>query len=142
MRRRRNQRGNAALEVLMLLPVIMVLAGLVIAYSRVAMATEAVSSAASAAARAAALERTPVNAYRAAAAVTDSILGSRELRCLTKTITVDTTGLSSPAGQSAQVTATVTCVVPFGDLGIPTKGTRTITHTATAPVDTYRGRGR
>lgn len=140
--RRRDQRGNAALEVLMVLPVIMVLAGLILAHGRVSMAQEAVSSAAGAAARAAALERSPANAHAAATGVAAATLSSRELRCSTTTVTVDTSGLNTPVGQPGSVSATVTCVVPFGDLGLPTKGSRVITRTAVAPVDTYRGRGR
>lgn len=140
--RRRDQRGNAALEVLMVLPVIMLLAGLVLAHGRVSMAQEAVASAAGAAARAAALERSPGNARAAAAGIASATLSSRELRCASTTVTVDTSGLNTRAGQTASVSATVTCVVPFGDLGLPTKGSRVITRTATAPVDTYRGRGR
>ena len=39
-------------------------------------------------------------------------------------------------------TATVACVVNLADLSLPgVPGTRTVTATATSPIDTYRERG-
>ena len=56
-------------------------------------------------------------------------------------VTVDTAGFAAPVGTPATVTATVRCVVNLADLAVPgVPGTRTVTATASSPVDTFRER--
>ena len=139
---RRNERGSAHLEVVLIAPIMILVLGWVLTWSRIAIAQDAVTSAAGAAARAAALERTPGKATQAGNAVAQATLTSRDLKCSSTTVTINTAGFHTPVGQKSSVSATVTCVVALGDLSLPSRGTKTITRTAAAPLDTYRGRGK
>ena len=69
------------------------------------------------------------------------MLAADHLDC-TPAVTVDTAGFAVPPGQPAQVTVQVTCDVRLPGLtvipGIP--GSRTLTATASSPLDIYRAR--
>lgn len=133
-------RGSTALELVVLMPVLLILIGVLIAGGRTAMAQQAVQSAADQAARTASIARTAGLAGSEARAVAASTLTQQSLTC-PPTVTVGTGGFSVPVGAPATVTATVTCVVPLADLGIPgAPGSLTITATADSPLDTYRER--
>jgi len=56
-------------------------------------------------------------------------------------VTVNTAGFGVPVGQPAQVSATVTCTVPLGDLIVPgMPGSRTLRAFFTSPLDPFRAR--
>ena len=140
--RRRREAGSAAIEAAVGLPAFMLFVALVILAGRLAIATQAVQASASEAARVASIARTQSSAQGAAATAATSSLANQNLHCVRSTVTVDTAGFDAPVGTPAQVTATVACVVNLADLSLPgVPGTRTVTATATSPIDTYRERG-
>jgi hypothetical protein len=115
--------------------------GLAVAAGRITIAHLAIQAAARDAARQASIARTPAQAQAAALASAQAALASDGLDC-TPAVSIDTAGFAVPAGQPAQVTATVTCAVRLSDLtvvpGMP--GTRSLTATMTSPLDPYRAR--
>ena len=137
----RPERGSAALEAAVGLPAFMLFVALIILAGRVAITTQAVDSAANASARTASIARTAGDANSTARTAAASSLADQNLHCVSTTVTLDTTGFSAPLGTPATVTATVRCVVNLTDLALPgVPGTRTVTATATSPVDTFRER--
>jgi Flp pilus assembly protein TadG len=133
----RPERGSAALEAAIGLPAFMLFVALIVLAGRVAITTQAVDSAATASARTASIARTTGDANASARSAAAASLADQNLRCVSTTVTVDTTGFSAPLGTPATVTATVRCVVNLADLALPgVPGTRTVTATATSPVDT------
>jgi hypothetical protein len=98
---------------------------------RAASASIDVHAAAAAGARAAADATTPAQARRAAAdAVTAATDGTR-WSCST---TVDT----SDFRLGGRVAVDVACAIGMGDLALPGIGARTVTATATQPIDPWR----
>jgi len=135
------ERGSAALEAAIGLPAFLLFVGLIIFAGRVAIATQAVDSAATQAARTASIARTASDAGATARSAATSSLTSQQVTCVSTTVTVDTAGFAAPVGTPATVTATVRCVVNLSDLAVPgVPGTRTVTATASSPVDTFRER--
>ena len=140
--RRHREAGSAAIEAAVGLPAFMLFVALVILAGRLAIATQAVEASASEAARVASIARTQSSAQGAAATAATSSLANQNLRCVRSTVTVDTAGFDAPVGTPTRVTATVACVVNLADLSLPgVPGTRTVSATATSPIDTYRERG-
>jgi Flp pilus assembly protein TadG len=137
----RPERGSAALEAAIGLPAFMLFVALIIVAGRVAIATQAVDAAAAASARTASIARTAGDAITTARTAAAASLAEQNLRCVTSTVTLDTTGFRAPLGTPATVTATVRCVVNLADLALPgLPGTKAVTATATSPVDTFRER--
>ena len=120
LRRVGRERGSAAVEAAVGVPAFALFLALIILAGRIATAGQAVEAAAADAARS---------------------LATQQLSCSTTRVTVDAAGFTTPVGQPATVTATVSCEVRLADLAIPgLPGTRTVTATMTSPLDTYRGR--
>ena len=137
----RPERGSAALEAAIGVPAFMLFVALIVLAGRVAITTQAVDSAATASARTASIARTAGDANATARTAAASSLADQNLHCVSTTVTLDTTGFSAPLGTPATVTATVRCVVNLTDLALPgVPGTKTVTATATSPVDTFRER--
>jgi Flp pilus assembly protein TadG len=133
-------RGNAALELVILAPVIIFFLGLMIAAGRTSIAQGSVDAAARDAARQASISRTPAEAETAALASARTALGQDALDCK-PVVTVDVAGFAVPVGLPAQVTAQVTCQVSLSDLLVPgMPGSKTLTATFTSPLDPYRAR--
>jgi Flp pilus assembly protein TadG len=133
-------RGNAALELVILAPVILFFLGLMIAAGRTSIAQGSVDAAARDAARQASISRTPAAAQTAALASARTALGQDAIDCA-PIVTVDVAGFEVPVGEPAQVTAQVTCRVSLSDLLVPgMPGSRTLKATFTSPLDPYRGR--
>jgi Flp pilus assembly protein TadG len=131
--------GSAGVGVVLLTPVVLGLLAFGVLAGRIGSAHQDVVSAAQAAARAASLRQggstAAVQDARAAAAAT---LRSAGLECVSTDVSVDASG----RGPGGAMTATVSCVVRLADLtdlGLP--GRRTVSATAAAPVDFYRGEG-
>lgn len=134
-------RGSAVVEMVLLAPVLMLFVLMVIFGGRWAIAQQAVQSAASEAARAASLARAPADAAGNATSAATTSLRNQNVRCSPLAAAVDTTGFAVAVGTGATVSATVTCVVDMSDISAPgIPGSRTLTSTATSPLDTYRGR--
>lgn len=136
-----DDRGSYALETAILGPVLIALLGLMIAFGRVTDAEGAVDGAAHAAARAASLERDAGNAQAKAQAAADRSLTGEGITCRTSQVSVDTSGYATAVGETATVTATVSCTAPLSDIALPgLPGAKTLTATFTSPIDTYRAR--
>lgn len=133
-------RGSAALELVIIAPGFLLVLAILIFAGRVAIAQQAVDSAAADAARSASIARTQGAAGGAAQSSANASLASQELPCLTTATSVDTSGFAAPVGTAAFVTTTVSCTVDLHDLGAPIPGTRTVTSTVRSPIDTYRTR--
>lgn len=137
-RRCRGQRGDAGpLEVVILVPVVLALVGLVVAFGRSTTASTDVSYAATVGARAASQAQTASAAVANATAVVEETLAGSELTCVSHSIQVDASDLR-PGGR---VTVSVSCVVSLADLvhlaALP--GWKTYSATASEVVDQHRG---
>lgn len=130
------QRGAAAIELVLVTPVLIVLLMFVVAGGRVADARGQVDGAARDAARAATLARSATGAEREGTNAAETRLHDAGVECRSLVVQVDATRFAA----GGTVTATVTCAVDLGDLtllAIP--GTRSVTAAAAEPVDVYRG---
>lgn len=133
--------GNAALELVILAPVLLGLLVLVIAAGRVAIAQSAVNAAARDAARQASISLTPAAAEAAARESARALLRSDGLDCIPVVVT-DTSQFGIPPGHPAAVTATVSCTVALADLALPgLPGGVRLQAVFTSPLDIYRSRG-
>lgn len=137
----RDDRGSTTLELVVWAPGLLLIIGLLIVAGRVNNANAAVEQAATDAARTASSARTAGGARDMAQASAEKTLAAQGLQCTTTTVVVDTSGFGTRAGQVATVTATVTCPVRLSDLAVPgLPGTRTVSHSATSSIDTFRER--
>ncbi len=135
--------GSAALELLILAPVLILLICMVIAAGRIAIARGSIDAAARDAARQASIARSPQQALSAAQSTASTELGGEHLNC--STLTVGLPGVfqqfATPLGQQASVTATVRCTVSLSDLILPgMPGSVPLTFSFSSPLDPYRGR--
>jgi Flp pilus assembly protein TadG len=140
-RRRRDDRGSAAIEAAILAPPLLALIAFAIVGGRIQVAAGAVETAAHDAARAASISRTAAQARANAYTAAQATLGQQGLHCARLSVVVDTAGFAIPVGQPAAVAATVTCVVDFRDLladGMP--GSKTVTARFVSVLDTFRTR--
>jgi len=136
--RLRAEHGDAGpLELVILLPVVLLLFGLVVAFGRATTAQEHVQHAAAVGARAAAGAQTAGGAVAASSrVVAESLAGVGMTDCGAPSVA----GSFRPGGR---VTVTVTCVVRLGDVtkfgALP--GSRTLRASATEVIDRTRGAG-
>lgn len=132
--------GNAALELVVLAPVVLFLLGLMIAAGRTSIAQGAVDAAARDAARQASISLTPGAAEAAAQSSARAALSQNGLDC-NPVVHVDTSQFGNPLGTPAQVIATVKCRVPLSDLVVPgMPGSMLLHSTFTSPLDPFRER--
>ena len=132
--------GNAALELVILAPVLLGLLGLVIAAGRTTIAQSAVDAAARDAARQASISLTPAAAQAAAQASARGAMRDDGLDCV-PVVVVDTSQFGTLPGHPATVTATVSCTVLLANLALPgLPGSARLRATFTSPLDVYRSR--
>jgi Flp pilus assembly protein TadG len=138
--------GNAALELVILAPALLLLIGLVIALGRTTSAQNAVADAARDAARQASLQINPASALAAGQQSALAALAQDGLNC-TPIVHVYVDGyhgvpaFQARVGQPASVSATVTCVVSLASITLPgLPGSKTLSMTFTSPLDPYRER--
>lgn len=138
----RDERGGAvAIESVLLVPVIMLVAALIAAGYRITAAADAVENIAGASARAASIARTAGQAQQDARSVASSSLATEGLQCAPSSVQVDTAGFAVPVGQPASVSVTISCRAPLADLLVPgLGGSRLLEATSSSPLDTFRGR--
>jgi Flp pilus assembly protein TadG len=134
-RRGRGDRGDAGpLELVILLPVVLAVFGLVVAFSRTTTATQHVAHAAAVGARAAAGAQTAGGGSARATDVVADALAQVGMTCGAPAVA----GTFTPGGS---VTVTVSCTVDLGDVTqfalLP--GSRTLTASATEVIDRTRG---
>jgi Flp pilus assembly protein TadG len=135
--RLRSDRGDAGpVEVVLLVPAVLLVFGLVVAFGRTTTASEHVEHAAAVGARAAASAQTLGGATVLATDVVADSLGQVGLSCAAPSVD----GAFRPGGT---VTVTVSCVVDLGDITkfglLP--GSRTLEASATEVIDRTRGAG-
>ncbi len=136
-----DERGAAATELALLVPAFMLLLAVMVGGGRIWLARSAVYEAAGAAARAATLQRSAVEAEAAALRVVEANLADAAVVCGSRTVQVDTSGFAKAAGIPATVSVSVNCSVSLGDLLLPgLPGSLPATAEATSALDTYRGR--
>jgi Flp pilus assembly protein TadG len=132
-----NDRGDSGpLELVILLPAVLALFGLVVAFGRATTADNDVEHAARVGARAAATAQTSGGASALAGDVVVDSLRSAGLSCASGPA-VSVGGTWVPGGR---VTVTVSCTASLADvtkLGLP--GSRTLTASATEVIDRTRG---
>jgi Flp pilus assembly protein TadG len=114
---------------------------LVVIAGRVVLAHQAVDAAAFSAARTASLTRSAGAAAAEGDAAARASLASQGVNCRSLTITIDVSEFSVPVGQSATITAQITCVAELSDVALPgMPGTMTLVSSFTSPLDRYRSR--
>ena len=142
-RGRRDERGAAAIEAVLVAIALGLFIGLIILGGRVEMAKQAVQSAAYDAARSASISRSSGEANSSGQSSAMASLSQQGIQCTRSDVTIDTSAFNTALGTSgsaALVSATVTCTIDVSGLGIPGITTHTITQTMTSPLDSYRGR--
>lgn len=137
----RTGRGASAVETAIVVPVVMLVIFAAIAGSRVGWARAQVADSAAAAARAASIPATRIEAEQDAYRVAESDLATVGLVCSSLGVSVDLgldeVSLTAPR----QVVTQVTCTVSFSDLVLPgLPGSVTISGEATQVVDRLRTR--
>ncbi len=134
--------GSAALELVVLAPVLLALLALVIAAGRVSIAQGSVDAAARDAARQASIAMNPYAAQTAGRASARAALNGDGLACSPLLINIDVVDFTTTRpGQPGIVSATVKCNVPLSDLYLPgLPGTEMMTFTFVSPLDVYRSR--
>lgn len=139
---RRNQRGAAAVEFVILVPALLLIVAAVAGGGRVWFARATVSQVAESAARAASLARDPATAQDDARQVAHLDLTAAGLRCGGgPSVDVDTTGFGVPVGQPAGVGVRVGCDVLLADLLLPgLPGVLPVEGSGGSTLDRYRGR--
>ena len=138
----RDERGSAAIEAAIGLPAFILFVGLIIAGGRLAVAHQALQTAAADAARSASIARDAGSAASSARQEAKTSLNNQNLRCRSIGVSVDTSGFRVPAGQPAELTVTLTCRVDLADVAVPgVPGSRLIRTTMSSPIDTWRERG-
>lgn len=137
----RDDRGALSVELVILAPALVLIILLLIACGRIAIAGTASQTAAMVAAREASLSRTSAQAQPDATQAAETSMSQAGYNCISLTVKIDDSGLNAPLGTVGTVGATITCVVNLSDVAIPgLPGTKTITATATSPVDAFRER--
>lgn len=140
-RRTADDRGSLTLELAVIAPGLLLVVSLLVVGGRMAVAHNAVQSAAGDAARSASLARTGPAAQVLAEQTARLALAQEGLQCSASEVHVDTTGFSVPVGQPAQVTVSLGCTVQLSDIAIPgLNGDRLVTAEVTSPLDRYRER--
>lgn len=131
----REQSGSAAVELVLITPLLVLLLLFVVTCGRVTTAQLRVTTAAHAAAHAASITRTSGAAVRAAHTAARQASRGAGPTCVDLSAPVTTSGLQ-PGGT---VRVQVTCTVALADLALlHLPGSRSITATATSPIDRYR----
>lgn len=142
MRRRYGQRGSAAIEMAILMPLFVALFTTAVVIGRTANAMSAVEAAAYDGARTASLARNGAEAQTRAMNTVEESLGNLGLECVGgPDVVVNTTEFALPLGEPANVYVTVSCTVTYADvdvLGVPTD--QTVTAEFVSPIDQYRAR--
>lgn len=138
---RRDQRGAASVELVILVPALVIVLGLLVAGGRLWFARASVVEASESAARAASLARSAGEAKAAGHRAAERVLATDGLTCGDDSVSVDASAFGVPVGTPATVRASVTCRVPFADLSIPgMPGSIVVRAEGAAALDTYRAR--
>lgn len=133
--------GSISLELVVIAPGLILLLAFAVFCGRSVVADNAVEEAARAAARAASIAVDAVSAQQAAQTGAEQTLSRQDLRCLSLSVSVDTSGFTAPIGVPSSVSVDVICVVDMADLLMPgLPGSQTVSAAFTSPIDSYRER--
>ena len=136
-----NERGAAAVEITLLVPVLVIFLGLLIAGGRLWFARTAVIEAAHTSARAASLARTAAQATADGQSAATASLSTAGLVCVDRSVVIGAAAYRVPVGTPATVTSTISCRVLFSDILLPgMPGSIALSGQGAAALDTYRGR--
>jgi Flp pilus assembly protein TadG len=139
-RRRVRDRGSLALELAILTPVLLALLAVMVAIFLVEQASGVVDSAARAAARSATLVRDPDEAHAQAEQAAEEAMESSGVTCSTMTVTVDTSEMSAPLGETGWVEVRVECTVPLSHIAPGLPGSVERASSFVSVVDQFRER--
>jgi len=132
----RRDHGSAAVELVLVAPLLVLLMLLIVAAGRLTESRQQVDSAAMQAARAASLARDPAAASADAEATARAALASASITCGGLAVSTDL-GAFRPGGQ---VTVQVSCTVSLSGLAmLRLPGAETLTSQFTSPIDVFRG---
>ena len=128
-------RGSAAVELVLVAPILVALLLFVVGAGRMAHARGQVDGAAREAARAGSLERNPVAARTAGERAARALLAGESITCAGLAVSVDVSAYL-PGGL---VTASVSCIASLSGLGLSgLPGSKTFQATAVVPIETLR----
>jgi Flp pilus assembly protein TadG len=134
----RGESGSAAVELVLIAPVLLLLAMFALVAGRYSLARDRVTEAATDAAREASTWSAPAAASRNGTQRGLDSLNASRVSCQSPQVVIDTTRLR-PGGA---VTADVTCTVQVNDvLGLRLGGAKTFRARAVAVVDSFRSSG-
>lgn len=136
-RRARSDEGSYTVELVLWTPVLALFAVVIVAAGRIVAAGSDATGASRDAARSASLQTNMAAAKDAAQQAALDSFGRQGDRCQKLTVTVS--GSVTPGGL---VTVSVSCTASLSDLAIPGEpGSRTLSATSTAPIETTRSGG-
>jgi Flp pilus assembly protein TadG len=132
------ERGSVSIEVVIITPAILLFLLLVITAGRLAMAKQAVESAAFDAARQVSVVRSTATAENVARDSARSVLSNEGVTCDPAIIIAYTPQTIRP-GEKSSVEVAITCVIDLSDVSVPgIPGQVTVRENATSPIDRYR----
>lgn len=139
---RRDERGAAAVEFAVVVPALLLIAGMLIGAGRLANAQVAVQQWADSSARTASLARDSATAQSQARAVIASDAAASGVRCRPGwTLELDASAFGRPVGTPGEVRSSVVCPIPLADLLVPGfPGSVSVRAESTSTLDRYRGR--
>jgi hypothetical protein len=139
IRPRRDDSGSESVELAILLPIGVLILAMLIVGARIALAGDRISGVAGIAARDASLARSADAATQIATSSATTALTSANLHCINVQVTADTSGFAAAPGTPASITVKVACTLDLSDIGVAgLPGSRTLTDTATSPLDPGR----
>ena len=139
MDRRRDERGLATIELVLMTPVLFLVLSFLVVAGRLTTVRGDVAAAARDAARAASRAATFEQATQEATATAEASLGGRDVTCRDLTVELEDPTAFRAGGT---VAVTVACGVSLADVAIPgLPGARTIEHRSVEVIDVYRGVG-
>lgn len=132
---RLGERGSAAVEVVLVTPLLLILLLFMVQLGRFAVARTDLDGAARDAARAASLERSLPSADASARSAAEAAFVSRDVTCRTMDVSLDAD--FSPGGW---VAAEVSCTVDLSELALlAVPGTTSMSSRFVSPLETFRG---
>ena len=139
---RASERGAAAVEFVIMVPALLLMAGLMLFAGRLANAQIAVQQWADSAARTASLARDAGTAQAQAHGVVTGDARASGVRCQPSwTLRLDVSAFTAPLGAPGKIRAAVTCQVPVVDLLLPgLPGGVSLSAESSSTLDRYRGK--
>lgn len=134
--RRSRSRGSVVLELVILTPLLLAFMDLAVLGGRLTESQSQVDGAASMAARAASMARTPDVAVAQAQSTAMATLSQQHVTCVNPAVSVETAAFH-PGGW---VAVDVSCGVDLSDLAwLPLPGSKTLTSRSVSAIDVYEG---